>query len=192
MTKDEKILCLSMVFGDGHIRHNQPELSIKHGEAQKEYLEWKAQILAQAVGKNVNVGQVRYKDHIGYAIYVTHKFFKVLREKCYQDGRPIYPRKLLDKLTPQALAIWYMDDGSLYAKKRHGKVHAYELCLSTCCDEKTAIGLVSYFYEVWGVVFTVKRNKGMCSIRCGTTEARKFLAIVKPHILDCLQYKASM
>lgn len=192
MKREEKVLCLAMVLGDGHVRYGQPELSIKHGEAQKEYVEWKAAILAKAVQRPVNVRRVE-NGYIGYTLSVSHRFFNVLRNACYAEDRtPIFQRKILNKLTPKALAIWYMDDGSLYAKKRNGKIHAYELCISTCCNEENAQNIVDYFAQVWSVNFTIKRNKGLCSIRCGTAEAKKFIAIVEPFIVDCLLYKVSM
>ena len=193
MTKDEESLCLAMVLGDGHIRKNQPELSIGHGAQQKEYIDWKADVLTKATGKPVKVSEVSVDGHTGYRLSVTHPFFGKLREDCYSNaGQPVFDKDQLNKLTPQALAVWYMDDGSLCAKKRDGKIHAYDLSISTCCDEQNAQNVIEYFKETWGLSFTIKRNKGHNSVRCGTREARKFLEIVEPHILDELQYKANI
>lgn len=194
MTKNEKILCLAMVFGNAHIRHDRPSLSIRHGEAQHSYLMWKKQILEKGLSKPISIRRVeQHSNKIGFHLEVTHKFFRVLRERCYSsDRKPIYSAKMLEKLSAEAIAIWYMDDGSLYAKKKDGKVHAYELVISMYCDEISAQNAICYFDKFHGIHFTIKRNKGLCSIRCGTTEARKFIALVRPFMFDGLLYKVAM
>jgi recombination protein RecA len=197
MTKDEKILCLAMVLGDGYIRKDCPSLRISHGPKQEEYLRWKAALLEKATGTTPVITSVVHnhksgRKYPGFQMGVSHKFFRVLRNRCYKNGKHHIDRTILDKLTPQALAIWYMDDGSLYPKKRNGVTHAHELVLSLCVSEEYATVVKDYFLEKWGVTFTIKRNKGLCSIRCGTREARKFIPIVKPFVIQSLQYKVNL
>jgi len=197
MTKDEKILCLAMVLGDGYIRKDCPGLRISHSPEQKDYMDWKADILEKAVGKPVTITKVVHKhsngqEYPGYQLGISHRFFRILRNRCYREDKPYFTRELLNKLTPKALAIWYMDDGSLYPKKRNGKIHAYELVLSICTDEEKANIAKDYFESVWGISFTIKRNKGLCSIRCGTIEARKFIALVQPFVVPSLAHKVNM
>lgn len=187
-----------MVMGDAHIRWNKPEMSISHGEKQMDYLQYKADLVAKATGKVVNVFPFPpYRggnEAQGARFACTHRYFRVLRERCYHaDRSPKFSKLQLDKLTPHALAIWYMDDGSLYPKKRNGKIHAYELVISCCAVlESDAQNIVDFFKEKYDLVFTIKRNQGLFSVRCGTREAKKFLSIVSSFIVPCLQYKVSM
>ena len=198
MKKEEKVLLLAMVLGDGHIRPEVAELSITHGEAQKQYLEYKAELVSRAISKPITItsreSKIGDKAFTGYRFSCTHRFFRVLRKRCYYDNRDAkFDLSQLNKLSPQALAIWYMDDGSLYAKKRNGKIHAYELTISCCATrEQDSQNIVNFFKEKYGIAFSIKRNKGLFSVRCGTREAAKFLEIVKPFIIPSMAYKASM
>lgn len=194
MTKEDKIICLAMTIGDGHIRKDRPALCISHGERQYEYINWKRNLLENITGKSIKIRTViHHNNKIGFKLEVSHKYFRILRLRCYDnDCNPIYTRKFLDKLSPIGIAIWYMDDGSLYAKKRNGKIHAYELVISTYCSEESAKNIVDFFYEKYNIKFTIKRNKGFFSVRCGTTEAKKFIEIVSPYVIDCLRYKITI
>ena len=77
-------------------------------------------------------------------------------------------------------AILYLDDGSLCAKKRNGKIHAYDLVISVYGQQEECQNLINKLKENWDLSFTLKFNKGKYSIRCGTKEARKFLALIRP------------
>jgi len=192
--KDKSVVC-AMVMGDGHIRPAKPELAISHCDAQVEYLNHKLNILCDLFNKSVSISRVKSRNDTNTfnRFFMTHRYFRVLRKWCYKDGYKQFTRKLLNKFTHHAIAIWYMDDGSLYPKKRNGKVHAYELVISCCVStEKEVNVIVDYFKEVHDVKFTIKRNKGRFSIRCGTTQARKFIDIVKPFVIPCMQYKVCM
>ena len=189
MTENERVLCLAMVLGDGHVKKNNPELSMSHGSKQEPYIRWKAEILSKATNKKVKVTRV-VGEYVGYRLQVTHPVFKELRAECYtEEGNPIINKAQLETLSPEAIAIWYMDDGCLCAKKRGGKIHSYELSISTYCDEISAQNVVDYFKDHWGITFTIKRNKGLHSVRCGLINAKKFLEIVKPYIIESLMYK---
>lgn len=85
-----------------------------------------------------------------------------------------------------------MDDGSLVAKKRDGEIHAYDLTISTYCDLQSVNNIIDYFNQEYGITFTVKKNKDKFSVRCGTKQARKFLKIVSPHIVKCMEYKTQI
>lgn len=198
MKKEEKVLLLAMVLGDGHIRPESAELSITHGETQKQYLEYKAELVSKSIGRPITITSrettLGEKKFTGYRFSCTHRFFRVLRKRCFYNNRdPKFDPQQLSKLTPHAIAIWYMDDGSLHAKKRNGKIHAYELTISCCAArEQDSQNIVNFFKEKYDISFSIKRNKGLFSVRCGTREAAKFLEIVKPFIIPCMAYKASM
>lgn len=190
LTKREKVLLLAMCIGDGHIRNNRPtHLCVRHCEKQKPFIEFKAGIISKAIGRDVNISPF---DNSGYPAYRFEKsipYVRIIHKWLYKNGKKYYSRKVLDKLTPEAIAIWFMDDGSLTAKKREGKIHAYDLSLATYCSEEEANTIIKYFTEKWDIKFTKKRNKGRFSVRCGTKMARKFSKIVEAFIIPSMYYK---
>jgi hypothetical protein len=130
---------------------------------------------------------VTFFDNSGYdgctsRVYGT-RWGKLLRKVMYLDGKKnIYQRKLLNRLSPIHLAIWYMDDGGLSQKKKNGVVHANDLMINTHTTKENNQIIIDYFQEVWGIKFTQCLNKGHYRLRCGTKEARKFLDIIREYV----------
>lgn len=189
-TKDQKGLLIAMAIGDGYIRQNRPtHLCIIHSEKQREYIEYKASIIQDITGSNVNIHSFDNSGYNGCRLEKSIEYMRFVRKWLYVDRKKYITRRILNKLTRQGIAIWYMDDGSLSKKKRNGKIHAYDLSISTYCSEKEIDEIIQYFSEVWDVLFTKKGNKGKFSIRCGTIQARKFISIIEEFIIPSMRYK---
>ena len=198
MNKDKRSILLGMCIGDGYIgvstdkRWNTKSyvLRLCHSVKQKAYLEHKTELLHSALGgKKPRIVEYNNNGYPGVKCSKTNKYFKVLRDWLYKDGEKVVTRRILDMLTPQGIAIWHMDDGSLYTKRRNGKVHAWELCTSTYVSWDENQVIVDYFRDVHGIRFTIVKGKGKYRIRCGTKEAKKFIEIVKPFIIPSMLYK---
>ena len=110
-------------------------------------------------------------------------------EKVYHEWFRNFNSNVHRCLTPECLAIWYMDDGSLSRKIRDNVIHGYELSISTYCSELEADTLVNYFLNIWNIRFSKRINKDRYTIRCGTKEARKFIDIIRPYMSNDMLYK---
>lgn len=180
--RETRDLVLAMSIGDGCITSNG-YLSFIHGKKQKEYLEWKIWLLHKYGITTTKVEKFNNNGYIGYrARTYTHNFIKVFRRILYKPSKNIANRKILNRLTPLGIAIWYMDDGGLSQKKRNGIVHANELMLNTGLSKEDNQIIIDYFKEVWNIKFNQYKNKGVYRLACGTKEARKFVEIVKPYV----------
>ena len=132
MDKRKKSFLISCVIGDGHIykdkRSKSCTLEIGHSSKQEEYLAYKADLLKKYTGKKCEIKRrfippriINPKYGMAKAIkvsrvFVTHKYFRVLRKWLYKNGTKNYVDyvRYLDEL---GLAIWYMDDGSTWVEK---------------------------------------------------------------------------
>lgn len=182
ITKKSRNIALALAFGDGCI-HTRGYLSMRHGLKQKEYLEYKKQLL-NSVG--IKTTDCYYVTNGGYGSWelrtYTHDFFKAFRKLLYKPSKNIAQRKVLNKLTPLGIAIWYMDDGGLSKKKKNGKISGNELMLNTGLQKEENQIIIDYFKEVWDISFNQYKNHGVYRLACGTKEARKFIKIVKPYV----------
>ena len=189
INKKSRNLVLSMALGDGYV-NPKGFLSVRHSEVQKEYAEWKRQLLKS---NGINVTELYTHPNNGYGAYefrtYTHQFIKGIRKFLYTPSKNIGNRKVLNQLTPLGLAIWYMDDGGLAQKKRNGKIYANELMLNTLLSKEENQIIIDYFKEVWGINFSQCKNRGRYRLRCGTREARKFISIIKPYVeqVECMK-----
>lgn len=192
MNKNNRAILYGMVIGDGYIRNNRPSFSIIHGENQYEYIKHKADLLINIFNKPVNVHKFNNNGYVGYRLETSSKYFSTIRKKLYVDNTKNIA-KSLEYLDEHAIALWYMDDGSLWAKKRNDVIHAYELQISIYTDSLDEINtIICWFKSNYDLTFTIKKHKNKYSIRCGTKEARKFINIVKPYIIDSMKYKITM
>lgn len=181
--KNSRNALLSVILGDGYLAKDGSGRML-HCSAQKDFLEWKVKYLRS---EGVKCSDVTYKNNSGfdaYSAYInTSRWGKLLRSVLYKDGRKnIYNRKLLNRLSPVHIAIWYMDDGGLSQKKQNGVVHANDLILNTHTTKENNQVIIDYFLDVWNIRFTQVLNRGHYRLRCGTKEARKFLEIVREYV----------
>ena len=137
---------LGMSLGDGSLQSGR--LSITHCEAQYEYLVWKQKLLRSCGIKTREISKFNNNGHIGYKLKTDrYDFIKAIESLLYCPKKTI-TRKILDKLTPLEIAIWYMDDGGLSQKKQDGVVVANDLMLNTGLQKEENQTIIDYFLEV--------------------------------------------
>lgn len=196
-TKKSRNLILAMLLGDGTISNNNV-FKLSHGYKQKEYLEWKINLLNYYGIKNNGLKEyVSTKGYnIGDVVYYTQlsiiPFVKLLRRIIYKPKKNYANRKLLNRLDSLGLAIWYMDDGHINIRKTGDKIHGFYIKIATCLSKEKNQIIIDYFKEVWNINFyQFKEGKETYSVCCGTKEGIKFIEIVKKHIESCpsMMYK---
>lgn len=187
-----KRLLLALCIGDGYLYKDRNCLSIGHGQLQKDYLQHKADLLSSLLYKKVKIYSTISKlGYESWRLKVSHKYFRFIRERLYKNNEKVISEKILSKLDNKCFAYWYMDDGSLYSKKKAGKVHAYEMVLSTCCPIEQASIILNWLEERFDVKGTLKKDKQWYSIRFGTKAAKIIAEAIKPYIIESMLYKVT-
>lgn len=199
LSKEQKILLISLLIGDGTISSNYV-FKLSHSNKQREYLNWKIQLL-----NNLNIKNNGLKEYIsscGYnkgsdVIYTQlsiNSTIKALRKSVYVPKKR-FTRNLLNWLDARGIAIWYMDDGFININKsikRHGSIQR-TIKISTCVDKETCEMMIEYFKEKWEIEFRPFIEKSnMYSLATRTNDdTDKFIKIVKPYIeeVPSLLYK---
>ena len=187
-------MIIGMLLGDGTISNNYV-FKLSHGYKQKEYLEWKINLLNEYGIKNN--GLKEYISTCGYnlgsIVYYSQMsvipFMKVLRRVIYKPIKNYANRKILNRLNPLGLAIWYMDDGHINIRKTEDKIHGFYIKIATCLYKEQNQVIIDYFKEVWDISFYQfkegKFGKNTYSLCCGTQEGVKFIELIKPYVESC-------
>lgn len=153
---------------------------VKHCAKQKDYVLWKYHELKNlccSEPKENNIGQWRARTF-------HHPFFSNLRKQWYPDGVKCIP-EVLSELDDLALAVWYMDDGTL------GKTGF--LKISTCSFTENDHQIIfNWLKSKWGVDSHMVNYSGYRQTIIDLKSRKRFLEIVKPHIVPCLNYKGEM
>jgi len=122
LSDDQMKLLIGSLLGDGSLRYasrHNAAFPVGHGEAQREYCEWKQSMLTPFAHKIGRTG-----NGIGFDTIPMRQLAE-LRDAVYTaEGRRTAPETLIRELDERAIAAWYCDDGTFggsYARWGHGK-----------------------------------------------------------------------
>lgn len=189
---------IGMVAGDAGIRQQKGcrsvSLRIVHSIKQKEYLEYKRDILQNLFKEwEIPIHLFNNSGYPGVRLETrNHPRLRTIYKWFYRDRKKMVSKRVLEYLTPIGIAIWYMDDGSLSFKRREGKIHGREVHLNTYCSLEEAKVIQGYFREVWDVSWTIVPNKGLFRLRMGAKEAQRFFKLIEPHVIPVMRYKIDL
>jgi ribosomal protein S24E len=193
LNKEMKDLLIAMSIGDGYI-NRKGYLHILHTLAQKEYIEYKYELIRNLCKSGIKTYQV--KEHrlnrTYYKCYFTtriNSFLKALRKVLYPDGNKVISRRILNRIDERGLAIWWMDDGCRSPQYRNGKVHSVNYILSTHLTKEENQVIVDWFVDKWGIKPNIIRQRDKYVLIFHTRDGRKFSDIVRPYIIPSMQYK---
>jgi len=181
-------IILGLVIGDGYISNtkNCNSLVIRHSLKQECYIDYKIKLL-ESIYPNRKINKIYIQNGIQIAIGDS-KLLRIYRKWLYPNNKKDIT-KVLHFLTPQSIALWYMDDGSLSKKKKNGVIHSYELTLNTYINKEENQKIINFFKKQYNIQFTQTKGKGKYRLRMGKIEATKFFKIIEPYIIDCMKYK---
>lgn len=202
MDREKRGRLIGMVLGDGYVNttNGKRELSVLHSLAQRDYCEHKAALVRQTLGGAFNVRE--YANGPG-GKYRAVKFVSSdaywgnLKDWCYPHGVKTFTRKVLDMLTAEGIAIWYMDDGNARRNtNKEGWVKSVSSNIATMCSESECVVICDYFREVHGIEWKIRCRKGSPAdraffIECNTAESRKFAELIRPYVIESMLYKLS-
>jgi len=189
---------LGGLMGDGALSPSRTAGSLGtrfrmgHGAAQLEYLEWKASLFG-----NIVQSRTTNARGAGFVDLTPLPELAPIREAVYWgDGHKYLSYDYLKALTPLALAVWYMDDGSfsnrskqLQERTRNGSGRS-EICvqaLSPGSRERLLEVLAGQFDLHPTLSERGARKQAVLSF--AEEETAKLHEVVAPYIHPSMQYK---
>lgn len=178
-----------MVLGDGFIYQQKgrkyPNLTIE--QTDYDLIQHKKSILEDITSVYV-AERNRHDRSKTYRLQTKqHPQYKVMRDLIYRNGNRSITKTVLKALTPEGIAIWYMDDGSWQPRYNTLRLHtdAYGLTGNEIIRD--------YFKEYHDVEFRIekcgKENHNYRLVITNKDNIRKFVDIVKPFIIPSMKYK---
>ena len=179
---------MGTILGDGHLETQTKgktyRLKIEHGLSQKEYVDWLYKQL-----KTMTVGEPRIKiTTIGNKNYQKYWFNSVATDSLrfyaqqfYQENKKVVPKLIHRWLTPLAIAVWFMDDGSKSRSSYYLNTQQFE--------KNDQLLLMKILARDYSIATTLNRDKHYYRIRIRTSSARRLEIILQPLILPWLHYK---
>jgi recombination protein RecA len=188
---------LGGLMGDGHLAPNRRgrhgvRFRMGHGARQVAYLDWKASLL----GNIPQSRTVRPNGAVHVDLTPLPELHEVREVMYWGDGKKHLTEDVLKALTPLALAVWYMDDGSFALRSKglqertRGGSGRIEICVEAMSEGSRA-RLVSYLRDVHGVQSRVSLRGTVqkAVLQMTTAGTARFQEVVAPYVHPSMDYK---
>lgn len=183
----QQSVLVGTLLGDGNLNRQHRvfhRLYIRHGASQGVYAEWKRSVFSPFVRMPVhyflqNVGQKQY----GFCQFAsrTHPEFTKIANLFYRNTKKFVPKTIDRMLTPLALAVWVMDDGT-----RNGN----GLCLQTNAFSTHDVEILKKALKTrFEIETSMYRNKRKYILYIPVREMNKLRTLIMPHLLPMFHYK---
>jgi hypothetical protein len=189
-------LITSMALWDGYLCKRNGTLVIQHSEKQKGYLQWKVDKINSAFGVNVKIRSYTSKHGFDFCkINFTNSITKRLRNIIYINNKKVLSKKVIALLkTPVALAIMYLDDGSLTLHRDSVTkvVKSREVYIATNSFSWEEVdAFCCWLYRNYKIKCNTTTDKGNPRIRMGAISAGNLFSLFVD-IPDNMLYKLNM
>jgi recombination protein RecA len=188
---------LGSLMGDGNLSPNRRDRNgvrfrLGHGAKQAEYLEWKTALMGNIKhSASENAKGARFVDFTPLP-----ELAELQRAVYLGDGKKFLSEEYLKALTPLALAIWYMDDGSFTVRSKGlqdrtaGGSGRIEICVEAM-SEGSRVRLRDYLRDTHGldVRLRVAGAAGKAVLVFSTAATAKFQEIVASYMAPSMEYK---
>jgi hypothetical protein len=206
MNKNKKAILIGLCLGDGYLsrpdKWGSVSLHVEHCEKQKEFIEYKRDLLKSILGCDIKLYErIRPRagvEHKSYRFVKGLNYFRIIRKMLYKDNVKTFSDKVLNKLNDQAVAIWFMDDGSLTLRKKDGQVKSCQFKLSTCTTIEQNEIIRKFFKKRYDVNFSIvkhmtsKTGEVLYSLLCGTKEYLKIAKVIDKYVIPSMKYKTEI
>jgi recombination protein RecA len=189
---------LGALLGDGSLSkplrtdNASARFRMGHGAKQAAYLDWKVSLLGNIPhAKTANAKGAVFADFSPLAELAE------LREAVYfGDGKKHITWDYLKNLTPLALAVWYMDDGSFTLRSKGvqertaGGTGRIEICVEAM-SPGSRNRLARYLRDTHGlhVKLECRGARKVSVLRFSTSASEKFQKLIAPYIHPSMEYK---
>lgn len=183
LTQEQKSIVVGSILGDGYI--DGRILLLNHSLKQEDYLNYKAGYFGTDIS-----GPTYRKTKEGYlSVRRRTKAFgdiKRLKELFFEDKKLIIPENIEELLTPLAIAIWYLDDGSKKGKS-YGNIATCSMPMY-CCKE-----LSRTLNELIGIQTYATLDTGYPILRIPAkgNSFSKFCDYIRDYVPESMKYKLS-
>lgn len=195
LSNEQRDVLIGTLLGDGHLETQNNgrtyRLKIEHTIRQRAYVEWLFHLFEKWVRTAPVIrsrevlfrGKIKCYERIGFATLSTGSF-RFYAQQFYQDGKKIVPKLIHRWLTPRAMAVWYMDDGSIKSNE-HKSVF-----LNTHSFQDIDLNRLQQALESqYGIKSTLRIQKGGKQIYLLSETVKVFLQLINPYILESMRYK---
>lgn len=211
MNSKDRAILYGLAVGDGHISHRTrykdqkykyitSELILGHGPKQLMYLEYKANLIQKVLGGSLpKISKVRHtlkatgKTYEGYRVAKTAKYFRQMHRVLYtEDKKKRITGQVLSYMDNHSLALWYMDDGSIYSNRnKAGEITSLSFRICTQVPKDEAEWIVEWLNDKFGIKakYFLTKKSGKYDIGGATQATLCLVNAIQDYVEPSMMYK---
>ena len=162
-------------------------LRIHQSEKQKDYVFWKYEIFKNIIltpPRRIMTWHDKKRNKEHYSWYFHSKSLEqlcLLQQYFYKGKIKIFTEDVIKLITPRALAVWFMDDGSNTQNSYTISTH--------CFSQEEQYRIISFFKKKYDINAKMVKDRSKYKIALGRKEYQKLNAIIEPYIIPSMIYK---
>lgn len=181
----QKQILIGTLLGDAHLETSNSgktyRLKIEHCLAQKFYIDWLYEYFKDWV---LTEPQIKANKPNIWFQTLSHPAMRFYAQQFYVAGLKKVPKLTYKWLTPLALAVWFMDDGSLKSREHRA------LILNTQGYNQDDIKILQKALETSHSIKTqLRKQKDGIQLLIVDPDSTKFAKIIQPYLLPQFWYK---
>lgn len=203
-SQQQKSIIIGSLLGDGSLKRaakNTPRMSFCHGIKQREYLEYKHKLagsLASKITRTISKSGFRNDcstESVYFVLRCTdftrHLFnLKLAAESPTRYGQWSPSDELIDSIDDLALAVWYLDDGSLETRQlTDGGKSYYARIYCNMFSKEDCQRLADGLNRKFGFGCTIGSKSGYWHIAFGKESSQKLFSVIRQHVPACMSFK---
>ena len=202
--KEEREIIVACLLGDAGLNkyktkkgYKHSEMFITHSEQQFDYLYWKTNLLKsfQLFKKEPVIYDIKtkYKDKIINKKRMrikNSKYLSIIGKWIYKDNIKTCNKVIKYINSPMALAIWFMDDGGIYRRKKHHKdgteyylKPALKLCTHNFSHEEQLL-ILEHFEQTYRIEGSIMKDKKYEYLYFNKDNALIIWNLIKPYVMQ--------
>lgn len=191
LTSRQREILTGLLLGDGHLETQNGgrtyRLKVEQAVRKKEYVDWLFQefqdfVRTEPAEKEKTRNESRTKN-IGFSTLSVGNF-RFHAQQFYQGKHKVVPKRIGKLLSPLALAVWYMDDGSLKSSLHRAKI------LNTQGFRKHEVEqLIQVLEKKFDLRAKLRSQKDGYQIYVAAVSADRLKQIIEEHVVSCMRYK---
>jgi len=183
LSEEQREIVVGLLLGDGHLETRTCgrtyRLKVEHSETQLDYVLWLYSKFNNLCAQSDVYRRVRSDGRVSVGFTTrTIGNFRFYGQQFYVDNKKRIPPMIHKLLTPQGLAIWFMDDGS----RKSNKHKTYNI--HTLGYTKTELEMIGdIINDLFGIEVTLhKQRNDSYRLYIGSNSAGNFTELVQPFV----------
>ena len=179
LSEEQHAIVIGSLLGDGSMRcKTNALLEVNHSWHQQRYVQWKYEHLAELVStpprvRRGNGNRVACR-FVTRSLPVLTPYYRLF----YEVGRKRVPEL---ELSPLALAVWFMDDGSRSRNAVYLNTQQFGVA-----EQQSLLAMLERQWEIDGAL---NRDKCYRRIRLTVDGTKRLSELIEPYLLPELRYK---